>query len=225
MTKRIRNLVHGPLGIALRISAFALMVAGPALGVRGAAATSILLDHGNSTYDPGTHLEWLDLTQTQGRSYFDVINGSGGFIGVGGWRYATSAELDQFFLDAGAAAPYDGTINGANHDPAVALLALMGTLFSNRGIFSGSFGLLADQPAAGLQALGQISYDFGYGHFGDGANASIADFALDGRVGSFLVKTTPVAATPIPAALPLFAAALGGLGLLGWRRNQAMPRA
>jgi hypothetical protein len=28
-----------------------------------------------------------------------------------------------------------------------------------------------------------------------------------------------VAATPIPAALPLFASALGGLGLLGWRRK------
>jgi len=29
-----------------------------------------------------------------------------------------------------------------------------------------------------------------------------------------------VATTPIPPALPLFAAALGGLGLLGWRRKQ-----
>jgi hypothetical protein len=225
MTKRIRGLLRGPLGITLRISAFALLAAGLVLGARSAAASSILLDHGNSTYDPGTHLEWLDLTQTLGRSYLDVIHGSGGFIGVGGWRYATSADLDQFFLDAGATAPYDGTINNLNHDPAVALLDLMGTLFSNPGIFSGSFGLLADQPAAGQQALGQISYDSGYGHFSDGANASTADYALDGRVGSFLVKTTPVAATPIPAALPLFAAALGGLGLVGWRRNQATPRA
>jgi hypothetical protein len=28
-----------------------------------------------------------------------------------------------------------------------------------------------------------------------------------------------LAATPIPAALPLFASALGGLGLFGWRRK------
>ena len=27
-------------------------------------------------------------------------------------------------------------------------------------------------------------------------------------------------ATPLPAALPLFASALGGLGLLGWRRKK-----
>lgn len=32
-----------------------------------------------------------------------------------------------------------------------------------------------------------------------------------------------VAATPIPAALPLFASALGGLGFVGWRRKQAGP--
>jgi hypothetical protein len=30
----------------------------------------------------------------------------------------------------------------------------------------------------------------------------------------------PAAATPVPAALPLFATGLGGLGLLGWRRKR-----
>jgi hypothetical protein len=28
--------------------------------------------------------------------------------------------------------------------------------------------------------------------------------------------------TPLPAALPLFATGLGGLGLLGWRRKRAL---
>lgn len=37
---------------------------------------------------------------------------------------------------------------------------------------------------------------------------------------TFNVSST-VAATPIPAALPLFAAALGGLGFFGWRRKKA----
>jgi hypothetical protein len=32
--------------------------------------------------------------------------------------------------------------------------------------------------------------------------------------------TTPVSQTPLPAALPLFAAGLGALGLLGWRRKR-----
>jgi hypothetical protein len=32
--------------------------------------------------------------------------------------------------------------------------------------------------------------------------------------------TTEIAATPLPAALPLFAGGLGVMGLLGWRRNR-----
>jgi hypothetical protein len=31
---------------------------------------------------------------------------------------------------------------------------------------------------------------------------------------------SPVAATPLPAGLPLFATGLGALGLLGWRRKR-----
>jgi len=34
------------------------------------------------------------------------------------------------------------------------------------------------------------------------------------------VVFTPVAQTPLPAALPLFATGLGALGLLGWRRKR-----
>jgi hypothetical protein len=35
----------------------------------------------------------------------------------------------------------------------------------------------------------------------------------------FMTTITPTA-TPLPAALPLFATGLGGLGLLGWRRKR-----
>jgi hypothetical protein len=35
-----------------------------------------------------------------------------------------------------------------------------------------------------------------------------------------IVVSTPASATPIPAALPLFASGLGVLGLLGWRRKK-----
>jgi hypothetical protein len=34
------------------------------------------------------------------------------------------------------------------------------------------------------------------------------------------IYDTSVSATPLPAALPLFATALSGLGLLGWRRKR-----
>ena len=51
-------------------------------------------------------------------------------------------------------------------------------------------------------------------------NNTFADFEFDaGAYDSFAVNST-AAATPLPAALPLFAAGLGALGLLGWRRKR-----
>jgi hypothetical protein len=35
-----------------------------------------------------------------------------------------------------------------------------------------------------------------------------------------VVDLTPVQATPLPAALPLFASGLGAMGLIGWRRKR-----
>jgi hypothetical protein len=34
------------------------------------------------------------------------------------------------------------------------------------------------------------------------------------------IAPTPIASTPLPAALPLFATGLGALGLLGWLRKR-----
>ena len=42
--------------------------------------------------------------------------------------------------------------------------------------------------------------------------------STDGLSGSITYTYTP--ATPLPAALPLFASGIGGLGLLGWRRKR-----
>jgi len=38
---------------------------------------------------------------------------------------------------------------------------------------------------------------------------------------NIFVTTGPIKTTPLPAALPLFAAALGGLGFVGWRRKKS----
>jgi hypothetical protein len=52
----------------------------------------------------------------------------------------------------------------------------------------------------------------------------ITPFSMDtgGRFGLvFGILSDPVASTPIPAALPLFASALGGLGFVGWKRRKS----
>ncbi|ARN74883.1 hypothetical protein [Oceanicoccus sagamiensis] len=53
------------------------------------------IDLGNITLDTNTSLEWLDVTETAGRSYNDVfteINSTSG-LGKQGWRYATTSEF------------------------------------------------------------------------------------------------------------------------------------
>jgi hypothetical protein len=57
-----------------------------------------------------------------------------------------------------------------------------------------------------------------------GVNGTVAQngVAFDNQtLGAFDVLGASTAATPLPAALPLFATGLGGLGLLGWRRKRA----
>jgi hypothetical protein len=59
-------------------------------------------------------------------------------------------------------------------------------------------------------------------------NFSIADFSptFQSASGYFdfshgTLQVSALAATPIPATLPLFVSALGGIGLIGWRRKRA----
>ncbi|HWT97511.1 MAG TPA: hypothetical protein VN229_07835, partial [Terriglobales bacterium] len=64
-------------------------------------ASSILLDQGDTTLDPGTHLQWLDLTKTQGLGADDVTGNIGVNYVAEGWRYATGPEVVQLWNDAG----------------------------------------------------------------------------------------------------------------------------
>lgn len=71
--------------------------------------------------------------------------------------------------------------------------------------------------------LGGVSGLIGYagGTITDGFTDNVQNLGVveidTGLTGNF---TGPVASTPIPAALPLFAGGLGALGLLGWRRKR-----
>jgi len=50
------------------------------------------------------------------------------------------------------------------------------------------------------------------------ATSSTSGFFVSG--GSLRFEFTPLAATPLPAALPLFASGIGALSLFGWRRKR-----
>jgi hypothetical protein len=64
--------------------------------------------------------------------------------------------------------------------------------------------------------------ELGAGNYVDSTNtASIYDGTLTIDCNNCVsITSETVSTTPIPAALPLFATGLGGLGLLGWRRKR-----
>jgi hypothetical protein len=73
-------------------------------------------------------------------------------------------------------------------------------------------------PGAGVTASGSADPIFTPPLFDIDGNAITVETS-DG-----IGNNSPVGTTPIPAALPLFATGLGGLGLLGWRRKRKAQR-
>lgn len=68
-------------------------------------ANSALIDLGPVTRDTSTNLDWLDLTETNGRSYNDVsseLRVGGEFEG---WRHATSEEALTLWANFGLPVP------------------------------------------------------------------------------------------------------------------------
>jgi hypothetical protein len=72
-------------------------------------------------------------------------------------------------------------------------------------------------PVAADSAYTELLYYYEYSNGG----GCIVCSRLAGNV---LSVTVTLGATPLPAALPLFATGLAGLGLLGWRRKRRRSR-
>ena len=73
------------------------------------------------------------------------------------------------------------------------------------------FDVLGDQVYSGPEAAPLFSL---------GTFLVPTDFNTNSNIHAVLTVSA-IATTPIPAALPLFASALGGLGFVGWRRKRA----
>lgn len=98
-----------------------------------ASTFSALEDRGNTTYDPNTGLEWLDLGLTAGQSYQSIQNGWNGYATSEGFRFATRNEILQLFMHAGATAVNSGW-NPSDTEAASHLLSLVGTTLSLTGL-------------------------------------------------------------------------------------------
>ncbi len=105
-------------------------------------------------------------------------------------------------------------------------------LFVNPGVLSndspgGFTGINADflnQPAHGTLFL-TFNSDGGFDYTPNSNFTGIdtftyQDVASNGTTSNTATVRIDVTATPLPAALPMFASGLGAMGLLGWRRKR-----
>jgi hypothetical protein len=86
-----------------------------------------------------------------------------------------------------------------------------GIIFQDTATFNFLFDFTGDQ----IYSNGETAP-----HFSPGIFAFFYDFVGNRPY----TATLTIAATPIPAALPLFASALGGLGFIGWKRRKSALR-
>jgi hypothetical protein len=189
------------------------------------AATIPLVDQGTTTLDPNTNLVWLDLTQTQGISYNDVVGNNGVNFISQGWRYATLADFLNLAADAGV--PVSKHIGegdfAASYANGLALIDLLGVTSTGYAGFLESFGLLGTPfpGTPGLQTGGEFFTNPNYwvGAYTTSAQAEAQDFASN-SLGSYLIRDADVATTPLPGSFILFASGLCLIGFVGWRRRR-----
>jgi len=211
-----------------RFMAVSLLIASLGICSPTIAASIDFIDNVGYTTDKISGIDWLDVSTTNGLSYGTVA----GYITAGstvngqnysGWRYATTSEyramISNFF---GISLTNFAQVNARE---ALQFLRLFGSNESETHPFYfylGVNGRLIDESGTPSNPLANVSfYDYYLGTTQGELSVShgFPDyFNSSHSAGSFLVKGGPaLIATPIPAALFMFAPAL--LGFFGLRRK------
>ncbi len=191
----------------------------------------------NYTVDNLSGLQWLDLSQTAGRSYLDVSTDTN--LSTAGWHYASGNQLNQFVTNYTGTPLALNTGNPINYSDASNLLSMLGTTgyfyeepyddpyyrylsssFSPLHINYYAYGITSDidalQPGKhNLTWLLQSYYsqsriDLYAGQYSDSwANPTIA---------SFLIRDT-LTPIPLPSAIVFFTTGFFCFGALRGKRK------
>lgn len=189
------------------------------------------------TLDMDTGFEWLDLTSSTGRSYDDLIgnDGTNEFNTGGdfnGFRYATTAEITQLWINAGIPV-LDGSMTASNFNPVIQLQNLIGITLAQatqeqaivganngNGMNTGTYSYFEISAwSKGISANNEyqpyLRYksppDYAQAVFGEGVESSYAGW----DTGNWLVRESQ-SAVPEPATIALFS--LGALGSFARRK-------
>ena len=163
-----------------------LLFLGASLGT--ASARAELVDLGMVTRDTVSGLEWLDLSQTSGRSFGEVVTqfASGGHYG--GYRHATSGEAQGVFLQLGLpVVPYTSYLSPGG---LVAALANFDRLLGlNVAGLGSAYGFSAQ---VGDAIAGYAGYHAAYYGFPSSLNTDLPPGEIAGAFGDRLVSTREV---------------------------------
>jgi len=174
------------------------------------------------TFDTNTGLEWLDLTETNGISYSNMLTLLGSGQQYEGWRYANYGEVaaifDYFSLRSYANGGH-ALVQGSTEDIAIeSFTQLFGDTVGEYGNYYGVLGILVDDLATpvarrGVYISGGINGTYTYNQ--TSINACCSHLATDIRMyfGSYLVRDAQ--SVPEPSTLAIFA--LGVIGLASRR--------
>ncbi len=186
-------------------------------------ANAAMIDLGSITRDTSTGLDWLDLTETNGRSYTDISSQLGAGQEFDGWRYATVDEVQQLWKNFGlieGTGVYISKNDTSQYNGFINAVSLLGNTY-NEWDSNYDFG------AAGFTA-NVVSYNTaliivnGMHHtlFEDEAYVLSPNVSSNRNMealfmGSYLVAPSAV---PIPTAAWLFSTAL--IGMMGLKRKK-----
>jgi len=198
------------------------------------AASTDFIDNGIFTTDTLSGLDWLDVTTSMNQSFSYVSTQFGVGGDYEGYRYATSDEFNIMVVNyTGNPTINDGSPVNQETDLIDGLVDLLGnTEIGN--VIQGPFpvdirytlGILADIHTD-LSIINTFRHTTGY-ILDDDRSVDLWDLTWnhfdglrhnpqEGYIGSYLVRESTLVATPVPAAVFLFAPAL--LGFLGFHRK------
>lgn len=187
-----------------------------ALSANVSASTVNLTNNGSYTSDASTSLDWIrwDTTKNQSYNYVSSQFGTGGLYE--GWQYASATQAEQFLGNFGLNSYSKWFPSSISSQSWASLTSYMG--------FDTSLGYNAMQ--AMVASTSGVSNTNVYSHWwntGSYYNKLIVRSTIDAYsfLGSFLVRDTVVAPSPVPvpAAAWLFGSAL--LGFFGFSRRKA----
>ncbi|MEP7099074.1 MAG: PEP-CTERM sorting domain-containing protein [Burkholderiales bacterium] len=151
------------------------------------SARADLVDLGATTGDTASGLEWLDLSQTTGYSFSEVLDQLGVGGQFAGYRYGTAAEAQGLLTQIGfPIVPYTAYPNGVLSAALAKFDSLLGLNIAGLGP---AYGFSAE---IGDAIPGYAGYHAAYYGFPNGLNTDLPLSEIDGGFGDLLISTREV---------------------------------